>query len=145
MVWRRFATGGAIIWVMDLLEDEAKSARNSEDDSMLGPSRRTVLAAERTWLAWWRTGMAVAAVSIAVGGVAPRVVEGERTTFIVLGIGYALLSLTVFVAAFRRHRQINRAIATNGDIGSDASLILILSVFGGVLAMATLLALTFEL
>lgn len=126
---------------MELLEDESKAGRGSSDDSMLGPSRRTVLAAERTWLAWWRTGMAVAAVAIAVGGVAPRLVESDRAVFTVLGVGYALLSLTVFVAAFRRHRQINRAIADDSDIGSDASLILMLTVFGGLLAIATLLAL----
>lgn len=125
--------------------DEITAKRSSADDSMLGPSRRTVLAAERTWLAWWRTGMAVAAVSIAVGGVAPRLVDSERTPFIVLGIGYAILSIVVFTAAFRRHRQINRALAENGDIGSDAFLILTLTVFGGALAIATLLALTFTI
>lgn len=130
---------------MNFQDDEVTAERGSGDDSMLGPSRRTVLAAERTWLAWWRTGMTVATVSIAVGGVAPRLVDSERTPFIVLGIGYALLSMTVFVAAFRRHRQINRALATDGDIGSDANLILFLTVFGGLLALATLLTLTFEL
>ncbi|MBI5310201.1 MAG: DUF202 domain-containing protein [Actinobacteria bacterium] len=130
---------------MDDSGDEVVATHGSADDSMLGPSRRTVLAAERTWLAWWRTGMAVATVSIAVGGVAPRLVETERAPFVVLGIGYALLSVVVFTAAFRRHRQINRAIRINGDIGSDASLILTLTVLGGLLAIATLLTLAFEL
>jgi uncharacterized membrane protein YidH (DUF202 family) len=31
-------------------------------------TRRTGLAAERTWLAWWRTGIGASAVPIGVGG-----------------------------------------------------------------------------
>ncbi|MGH2744250.1 MAG: DUF202 domain-containing protein, partial [Thermoleophilaceae bacterium] len=35
-------------------------------------TRRTLLAAERTWLAWWRSGIAAATAAVAVGGVVPE-------------------------------------------------------------------------
>ena len=59
-------------------------------------TRRTYLAAERTWLAWWRSGIAAAAAALAVGAVVPDVVEGAGWPYVALGCGYALASLTVF-------------------------------------------------
>jgi uncharacterized membrane protein YidH (DUF202 family) len=61
-----------------------------------GDLSRTRLAAERTWLAWWRSGIAASAVAVGVGGVVPRLIEGSRTAYIVLGVGYAVLSAGVF-------------------------------------------------
>ncbi|MBA3261818.1 MAG: DUF202 domain-containing protein [Thermoleophilaceae bacterium] len=43
-------------------------------------TRRTRLAAERTWLAWWRSGIAAATAAVGVGGVLPSLVDGARRT-----------------------------------------------------------------
>ena len=43
----------------------------SDDDV----TRRTRLAAERTWLAWWRSGIAAATAAVGVGGVVPQLVD----------------------------------------------------------------------
>ena len=40
--------------------------------------RRTRLANERTFLAWWRTGLASYAVAIALGRFLPRSSRGQR-------------------------------------------------------------------
>lgn len=67
-------------------------------------TRRTWLAAERTWLAWWRTGLAVSAVALAVGRLLPGVTGGVRWPSRVLGLGYALLAVGVFVIGATRQR-----------------------------------------
>jgi putative membrane protein len=73
-------------------------------------TRRTRLAAERTWLAWWRSGIAAATAAVAVGGVVPELVDGGRTAYVVLGAGYALLAAVVFAGAALRRRQVDRAL-----------------------------------
>src|SRR4051794_41798401 len=72
-------------------------------------TRRTRLAAERTWLAWWRSGIAAATAAVGVGGVVPSLVDGSRTPYEVLGAGYAILAAVIFVAAAARQRQGGRA------------------------------------
>jgi putative membrane protein len=73
-------------------------------------TRRTYLAAERTWLAWWRSGIAAAAAAVGVGGVVPELVEGSRTPYELLGAGYALLAAAVFLGAGLRRVQVDRAL-----------------------------------
>ena len=79
-------------------------------DPARDPSRRTMLAAERTWLAWWRSAIAAAAAAIAVGGVVPELVEDNRTAYIVLGAGYAVLALVTFVSGALRQVRVERAL-----------------------------------
>lgn len=73
-------------------------------------SRRTWLAAERTWLAWWRSGVGVGAVAIAVGRFLPGLTHGARWPFRVLGIGYGLLSVVVLLAGANRQRRARAAL-----------------------------------
>lgn len=115
------------------------------DDSTLGPSRRTVLAAERTWLAWFRTGIGVATAAIGVGGIIPRLVEGSVWMYVTLGSGFALLALGVFVEGWHRQKQIYRALADNSDVPTGINAIAMLSVAGGVLALATLIVIIVEM
>jgi inner membrane protein YidH len=73
-------------------------------------TRRTRLAAERTWLAWWRSGIAAATAAVGVGGVVPELIGGSRTPYIVLGAGYAALAAAVFVGSAVRQVQVERAL-----------------------------------
>jgi putative membrane protein len=101
-------------------------------------TRRTRLAAERTWLAWWRSGIAASTAAVAVGGVVPELVSGGRTAYVLLGAGYAALAAAMFVmAAFRRH-QVERALERGAyeRLGESAALCLTLA--GAGLAVATL-------
>lgn len=117
----------------------------TQDDSPLGPSRRTVLAAERTWLAWFRTGIGVATAAVGVGGVVPRIVDGTVWGYIVLGCCFAALAVAVFVEGFRRQREIYRALDSDEMLPTGVSSIAVLSVAGGLLAVATLVLLLLEL
>ena len=66
------------------------------------------MSAERTWLAWWRTGLAAAAGALAVGRLAPEVLQVAPWPYIVLGCGYALLSIALLVVGARRQQALAR-------------------------------------
>lgn len=100
--------------------------------------RRTRLAAERTWLAWWRSGIAAATAAVAVGGVVPDLVDHPRTPYVVLGAGYALLAAAVFVGAGLRQRRLAAAVEEGGYEGVPVGWVTALTVAGGALALATL-------
>jgi putative membrane protein len=106
-------------------------------------TRRTRLAAERTWLAWWRTGIASATAALAVGGLVPELVDDAGWPYVALGTGYALVAVILFAAATLRKRAVDRAL----DEGRYASLpfawAVALSAAGGCLALATLLVIAF--
>lgn len=107
-------------------------------------TRRTLLAAERTWLAWWRSGLAAAAVSIAVGGVIPSLTDRSETPYVVLGCCYAVLAIATFGGAAYRQAMVRRALARGeyADVGDGV--VMSLTIGGGVLALATLLVLLFD-
>ena len=60
-------------------------------------TRRTWLAAERTWLAWWRTALGAAVAALAVGRLAPELTGGTTWPWAIVGTGYALLAIAMFV------------------------------------------------
>jgi uncharacterized membrane protein YidH (DUF202 family) len=75
--------------------------------------RRTQLAAERTWLAWWRTGLAAAAGAIGIGRLLPELIPGTTWPYAVLGTGYGLLGLALMGAAAVRQARVRDALHRN--------------------------------
>jgi hypothetical protein len=53
----------------------------------------------RTWLAWWRSGLAVGAVALAVGRFLPEVTRRE-TTWPFKALGLSVASMVLVVTAF---------------------------------------------
>ena len=86
-------------------------AREPEPPPPLRPDvkLRTSMAAERTWLAWWRTALAATAGALAVGRLAPRC-STSRVAVLVLGCGYAVLAAGMLVQGARRQRELERAV-----------------------------------
>jgi putative membrane protein len=101
-------------------------------------TRRTQLAAERTWLAWWRTGIASAVGALAVGGLVPQLVE-TAWPYVLLGCAYAGVSFVLFVAGALRQRAVDRALAEGGYHRLPDIWMLLFSGAGALLAGATLL------
>jgi putative membrane protein len=101
-------------------------------------TRRTRLAAERTWLAWWRTGIAASTAAVAVGGVVPELVEGGRTAYVVLGAGYAALAAAVFVLAAVRRRRVQAALDRDDYEQLGESSVVAVTLAGVGLALGTL-------
>lgn len=102
-------------------------------------SRRTRLAAERTWLAWWRSGIAATAASLAVGAVVPDLIDNSRWPYVILGVGYAALAVSMFVMGEVRKRAVDRALDEGGYAPLPGTWTVALSGAGGVLAIVTLL------
>ncbi len=109
-------------------------AEGSPDDV----TRRTFLAQERTWLAWWRSGIAAATAAIAVGGIAPRLLDDERGAFVALGAGYALVAVAVLAAGWWRNEAVHRALERGTYARLERGWVLGLTLAAGVLAIATL-------
>lgn len=107
-------------------------------------TRRTHLAAERTWLAWWRSGIAASAAAVGVGGVIPELVGGNRTPYVVLGVGYALTAIAVFVGAARRQIEVRRALSRGEFAHIGDAWVMSLTVCAGLLALATLIVIVAE-
>jgi putative membrane protein len=109
------------------------------DAEIADVTRRTRLAGERTWLAWWRSGIAATTASIAVGAFVPELLDGASWPYVLLGVGYALLAVSMFVVGELRKRAVDRALDAGGYAPLPGSWTVALSGAGGVLAMATLL------
>ena len=79
-------------------------------------ARRTSMAAERTWLAWWRTALAATAGSLAVGRFAPNLLDVAAWPYVVLGCGYAALAVGLLIVGARRQRDLERAMRTGNHV-----------------------------
>ena len=77
-------------------------------------TRRTRLANERTYLAWWRTGLTSLAVCIGVGRLVPSVASGTHWPYEALGVGYGLLGIAFVAAGYLRTRDVERALDRGG-------------------------------
>src|ERR1700733_64411 len=73
-------------------------------------TRRTWLAAERTWLPWGGAGVGASAVAIGVGRILPELTHGARWPFRALGIAYGLIAVAVLVLGAVRQQRTNEAL-----------------------------------
>jgi putative membrane protein len=103
------------------------------------------MAAERTWLAWWRSAITAATAAVGIGGVVPELVGGARAPYVVLGAGYALLSIAMFVVGGRRQTAVERALARGDYEGIPAQHVVGFTVAGAVLALGTMVAIVVNL
>ena len=83
-------------------------------DEARDATRRTRLANERTYLAWWRTGLTTFAVSLAAGKLVPELSSGAAWPFEVIGVAFAVVGLLFIVYAYVRQKQVEEALA-RGD------------------------------
>src|SRR3954451_22972254 len=79
-------------------------------------ARMASMAAERTWLAWWRTALAASAGALGVGRLAPEVLHVAPWAYIVLGCGYALWAVALLAVGARRQQQLGRARAPDEHV-----------------------------
>ena len=106
--------------------------------------RRTRLANERTYLAWWRAGLTGVAVSLGVGALLPELSEGSRWPFVVLGVGFAILAVLFIVYGVHRFRSGERALLNGGFAPLDLRVASSLALLGVILALLTIIAVVVE-
>jgi uncharacterized membrane protein YidH (DUF202 family) len=105
------------------------------------PSRRTYFAEERTLLAWWRSGMAAAAVALGVGAILPKLGDVPRARFEALGVGYGVLALIFVIGGSVRARQSRRALAQNSYAELPGWEVMAITAYMSVLVILTVVAL----
>jgi putative membrane protein len=77
-------------------------------------TRRTRLANERTYLAWWRTGLTSLAVCVGVGRLVPELSGGTKWPFEVVGALFGVLALAFFWLGYARVRDVEQALDRGG-------------------------------
>lgn len=74
-------------------------------------TRRTLLANERTELAWWRTGLTALAVALGVGRVVPELNHTSlRWPYVVAGVGFALWGILALSYGSARRTAVDRVL-----------------------------------
>jgi putative membrane protein len=101
-------------------------------------TRRTRLANERTYLAWWRTGLTAFAVSVGTGKLVPALTKETRWPYVAVGVGFALLGVVFVAYGFMRQRMVDEAIARGEYVRPDERLLGALAGAGVLLGVALL-------
>jgi len=115
--------------------DEAPLAPTLPSD--LDQVRRTSMAAERTWLAWWRAALGATAGALAVGRFAPDLLDVAPWPYILLGCGYAALAVGLLIVGAQRQRELEQALRTGGHVPLRFRTVGLFTVGGIALAVMT--------
>ncbi|ADB50123.1 YidH family protein [Conexibacter woesei] len=113
---------------------DTTNPRGGRFDADGDATRRTHLANERTYLAWWRTGLACMAGSLGVGRVVPALTSGSEALAAVAGVIFGLLGIACFVYGVVRYRQVDDAVRRGEYLGPDDRFVTLLAVVGIALA-----------
>jgi len=95
------------------------------------------MAAERTWLAWWRTALGATAGALAVGRFAPKLLDVAAWPYILLGCGYAALAIALSVVGARRQRTLERNQRTGGHAPLPYRTVAVFTAGGVALSLLT--------
>ena len=106
-------------------------------DERADATRRTRLANERTYLAWWRSALAAFAVGVGFGGLA-HVADVTRWPFELGGVLFVLLGVVFVGYGSVRQRAVETALDRGEFAPVDPRVVVALGVAGvglGVLAL----------
>lgn len=95
------------------------------------------MAAERTWLAWWRTAIAATAGALGVGRLAPELLQVAAWPYVVLGCGYAAIAIGLLVVGASRQRTLQRTVATGRPAPVPFAVVATFTLAGTLLALLT--------
>ncbi len=107
-------------------------------------TRRTLLANERTFLAWWRGALTSLAVSLGAGALVPQLTTAERWPFVTLGVGFGALAVAFVIYGTWHHRAVASALARGEFAPVHRAVILGFAAFGVILGLLTILAVLLE-
>ena len=96
------------------------------------------MAAERTWLAWWRTALAATVGALAAGRLAPELLEVAAWPYVVLGVGYGVLAIGLLLSGAQRQRELQRALESGSAAPLSFKLVALFTTGGVVLALTTI-------
>ena len=102
-----------------------------------GEAQRMRLVYERTYLAWWRTGLAGIAAGFAVGRVLPEIVGGTNWPYIALGTLLAASGLAAMVYGIVHYRELQAALREDREPHTGEGFVLALAAVGIVVGAAS--------
>lgn len=103
-----------------------------------GDMERTRLANERTYLAWWRTGIAGVAAGFAVGRVVPEVVEDRSWPYVAVGTALTAAGLLAFVYGVVGYRELDAALREGREPATRDRALLVLAAIGVTAGVASI-------
>jgi putative membrane protein len=106
-------------------------------------TRRTRLANERTYLAWWRTGLTTFAVAVGIGRLTPALTHHHRWPYVALGAAFGVVGIGFVLLAHVRTRAVERALERGAFSPLSDRLSFALTAAGSVLGAATVLLILF--
>ena len=101
-------------------------------------TRRTRLATERTYLAWWRTGLTAFAVSFGSGRIVPELAGGAAWPYEAIGVAFGLVGLGFIAYGYVRQKQVDAALARGDYAPFDDRVALVFAACGVLLGVATI-------
>jgi putative membrane protein len=113
-------------------------------DEARDATRRTRLANERTYLAWWRSGLTSLAVAIGAGKIAPEVTGAKSWPYQILGAGFAMIGVAFIVYGYVRQRTVEAALREGKFAPLDVRVSLALTAATTVLGVATVVLVLVE-
>ena len=135
----RALVGNGLATSQEIVASRANGTDMEKDTAVRDATRRTRLANERTYLAWWRTGLTALAISFGAGRLLPELSHGPNWPFEVVGIAFAVVGIVFMTYGYVRHREVDAAL----DRGVYESLpdraAFALAAVGGLLGVATVL------
>ena len=103
-------------------------------------SRRTLLANERTFLAWWRTGLTTLTVALAAARVVPELSNtATQWPYTVFGCAFGVIGVFVILYGEMRRRAVDASIRRGEFAYLDSWAGLLLTGTGVVLGVAMLI------
>ena len=119
-------------------------SRPSNARVLTDSDRQTIMASERTQLAWWRTGLTALAVGIGIGRVVPELQRSEtQWPFVLVGVAFAVYGIALIIYGAARERYLAADLERGANRLSHASFDLLLAGFGATLGIATALLIAF--
>jgi len=96
-------------------------------------SRRTLLANERTFLAWWRTGLAALTVGLACARIIPIVGQVQaQWPYTTIGVLFAALGVVCLVYGEQRRRAVDEAVRRGDYAEPDGRVLVLLTVLAAL-------------
>jgi putative membrane protein len=108
-------------------------------------TRRTLLANERTYLAWWRTGITSVVAALGAARVAPELGKVKHAwPYTVLGVGFALIGIVCFAYGHIRRHAVDRAVREGEFSDLSHAVTLVISAGGALLALGLVVLIVVE-